>query len=302
MVARSPEMAATVHTVHRQSLREFLASKKTRQFVDHFLSHLVLLVLGLAFFLPFYWLVSTSVKPNSELFILPPKWIPSRFVWQNYPKAWNYLPFGTYFKNTLYLCAFNVIATVLSCTLTAYGFSRIRWPGRDALFLFLIATMMIPYQVTLIPTFLIFKWIGWVGSFKPLTWPALTGSAFYIFLLRQFYMTIPTELSEAAKMDGASELRIFLQVIVPLTRPAMATVALFTFLGTWTDFLGPLIYLSRESQYTLSLGLRGYLTRFGANWEMLMAGTTITVIPIVILFFFTQRTFIQGITLTGIKG
>ncbi len=279
-----------------------LTGKKAMRRLDHALSHLALIAFGLAFFLPFYWLVSTSVKPNTELFLLPPKWIPSQFVWENYPRAWNYLPFATFFKNTLYIAGFNVVATIISCTLTAYGFSRIRWPGRDTLFMVLIATIMIPYQVTLIPTFLIFKWVGWLGTFNPLTWPAFTGSAFYIFLLRQFYMTIPLELSEAAKMDGASELRVFAQVMLPLTRPAMATVALFTFLSNWQDFLGPLIYLSREDQYTISLGLRGFLNRFGANWELLMAGTTITVLPIVILFFFTQRTFIQGVTLTGIKG
>jgi multiple sugar transport system permease protein len=301
MAVRSLE-ASGAEALPRRGLREILAGKKARHYIDHGLSHLVLLITGFLFFLPFYWLVSTSVKPNDELFLLPPKWIPSRLVWENFPRAWNYIPFALYFKNTLYICAFNVVATIISCTLTAYGFSRIRWPGRDFLFMVLIATMMVPYQVTLVPTFLIFKWIGWVGSFKPLTWPAFTGTPFFIFLLRQFYMTIPLELSESAKIDGASELRIFLQIMVPLTRPAMATVALFTFLWNWNDFLGPLIYLSRQEQFTISLGLRGFLTRFGAQWELLMAGTTITVLPIVVLFFLTQRTFIQGITLTGIKG
>jgi multiple sugar transport system permease protein len=301
MAARPPEVMDMQARQPTDPRRQRLG-KKARTRLDHALSHLLLIAVGMAFFLPFYWLISTSMKPNDELFQIPIKWIPSRLVWENYPRAWNYLPFATFFRNTLYLCAFNVVGTVVSCTLTAYGFSRIKWPGRDALFIVLVATMMLPYQVTLIPTFLIFKWIGWLGSFKPLTWPAFTGAAFYIFLLRQFYMTIPVELSEAAKMDGAGEFRIFWQVMVPLTRPAMATVALFTFLGTWTDFLGPLIYLSREDQYTISLGLRGFLNRFGANWELLMAGTTITVLPIVILFFLTQRTFIQGITLTGIKG
>ena len=232
MAVRSLERSAVRASPTKRTFRDILLGKRVRRYVDHGLSHLVLLATGLAFFLPFYWLVSTSVKPNNELFLLPPKWIPSRLVWENFPRAWNYLPFATYFKNTLYICIFNVVATIVSCTLTAYGFSRIRWPGRDALFIVLIATMMIPYQVTLVPTFLIFKWIGWVGTFNPLTWPAFTGSAFYIFLLRQFYMTIPLELSEAAKMDGAGELRTFLQIMVPLTRPAMATVALFTFLAS----------------------------------------------------------------------
>jgi len=302
-MAVQPLEGSVVHEpIGRRGFREALFGKQGRYYLDQVVSHLLLLALGAAFFLPFYWLVSTSVKPNDELFLLPPKWIPSRLVWENFPRAWNYVPFATFFKNTLYICGFNVVATTISCTLSAYGFSRIRWPGRDKVFMVLIATMIVPYQVTLVPTFLIFKWLGWLGSFRPLTWPAFLGSPFYIFLLRQFYMTIPIELSESAKIDGASELRTFLQIMVPLTRPAMATVALFTFLGNWNDFLGPLIYLSREEQYTISLGLRGFLTRFGANWELLMAGTTITVLPIVVLFFFTQRTFIQGITLTGIKG
>mgnify|MGYP005852155651 CR=1 FL=1 len=302
MAARLPEGTLRLGSIGMSTAARLLASRRVRCLADRALSHLLLTVLGLAFFVPFYWLVSTSVKPNNELFLMPPRWIPSRLVWQNYPRAWSYVAFPTYFKNTLYICLFNVLAILVSCSLTAYSFSRIPWPGRDKVFLLLIATMIVPSQVTMIPTFLIFHWLGWIGTFKPLTWPAFTGSAFYIFLLRQFYMTIPLELSESARIDGASELRVFLQIMVPLTRPAVATVALFTFLGNWSDFLGPLIYLKREEQYTISLGLRGFLNRFGANWELLMAGTTITVLPIVVLFFFTQRTFIQGVTLTGIKG
>ena len=190
---------------------------------------------------------------------------------------------------------------MISCSLAAYGFARIRWPGRDALFFVLIATLMIPSGVTLIPSFLIFRALGWVGSFNPLTWPALTGNAFYIFLLRQFFLTIPQELSAAAKIDGANEFQTFWQIILPLARPALAAVSLFTFLANWNDFIGPLIYLGNKDQYTLALGLYGFLGRVRTEWGMLMAASAIMIAPVMILFFFTQRTFIQGITTTGLK-
>jgi multiple sugar transport system permease protein len=265
-------------------------------------SHAVLIALSLLFALPFVWLVSTSLKPTSQLFRLPPEWIPRPFTWSNYPQALTYIPFFLYLRNTLYIAVFNVIGTLISCSLAAYGFARIRWPGRNVFFFILIATLMIPYQVTLIPTFLIFRQIGWIGSFNALTWPSLTGSAFFIFLLRQFYLTIPQELSSAAKIDGASEFQIYWRIILPLSKPALASVALFTFNANWNDLLGPLIFLNDESHYTLALGLYGFLSRVRTEWGMLMAASTVMVVPIIVLFFLTQRTFIQGITLTGMKG
>ncbi len=265
-------------------------------------AHILLIALSLLFALPFVWLVSTSLKPTEQLFRLPIEWIPRPFTWSNYPQALTYIPFFLYLRNTLYIALFNVAGTLISCSLVAYGFARIRWPGRNALFFVLIATLMIPYQVTLIPTFLIFRQIGWVGSFNALTWPSLTGSAFFIFLLRQFYLTIPQELSAAAKIDGASEFQIYRRIILPLSKPALAAVALFTFNANWNDLLGPLIYLNDESHYTLALGLYGFLSRVRTEWGMLMAASTVMVTPIIVLFFLTQRTFIQGITLTGIKG
>ncbi len=265
-------------------------------------SHAVLLIMSVAFALPFFWLLSSSLKPESQLFHLPPEWIPHPFVWGNYPKALTYIPYATYFKNTLYICAFNLVAAILSASFVAYGFSRIRWPGRDVLFIILIATMMIPYPVTMIPTYIIFRWLHWINTFNPLTWPALTGSAFFIFLMRQFYMTIPIELSEAAKIDGSSELGIYARIMLPLSKPALATVGLFSFMWNWNDFLGPLIYLDKKDKYTIALGLYGFLSRQGSKWALLMAASTVTIAPVIIVFFFAQRTFIQGITLTGIKG
>ena len=264
-------------------------------------AHSVLIVLAAVFAIPFIWLLSTSLKPTEQLFKLPPEWIPRPFMWSNYAEATTFIPFFLYLKNTVYITVFNVVAMLISCSLVAYGFARIQWPGRDALFFVLIATLMIPGAVLLIPTFIIFRNLGWVGTPHPLTWPAFAGNAFYIFLLRQFYLTIPRELSSAAKIDGASEFQTYWLIILPLSRAALAAVALFTFLANWNDFIGPLIYLSDKSQFTLAIGLYGFLSRVKTEWGLLMAAATLMVSPVIVLFFFTQRTFIQGITMTGLK-
>ncbi len=274
---------------------------RRRQWRRRLFGHLLLIVLGAVFTIPFFWLISTSLKPPEQLFKLPPEWIPNPFLWSNYLRATTFIPFFQYFGNTLYITIFNVIASLISCSLVAYGFARIQWPGRDGLFMILISTLMIPGAVTLIPTFIIFRNLGWIGTPNPLTWPAFTGNAFYIFLLRQFFLTIPRELSSAAKIDGASELQIYWRIIIPLSRAALAAVALFTFMANWNDFLGPLIYLSDKSQFTLAIGLYGFLSRVRTEWGLLMAASTIMISPVIVLFFFTQRTFIQGITMTGIK-
>jgi multiple sugar transport system permease protein len=266
------------------------------------LSHVVLLLIGLFFALPFYWLVSTALKPDTQIFQMPPVWIPHPVHWENYPRALTYIPFALYTWNTLKICFFSVLGTVLSCSLVAYSLSKIRWRGRDPVFYSLIATMILPGQVTMIPTFAIFKGLHWIGTPLPLIVPSFFGGAFSIFLLRQFFMTIPNELSDAAKIDGCTEFGIYRQVILPLAKPALATVGLFTFIGAWNDFLGPLLYLNDERTYTLSMGLQRFVSQHGAEWAMLMAASTVMTIPIIILFFFAQRTFIQGITLTGIKG
>ena len=264
--------------------------------------HALLIVIGVLFIIPFVWLVSTSLKPAKQIFLLPPQWIPDPFTWSNYPEALTYIPFFQYMGNTFYIALFNVIALTLSSSFIAYGFARIPWPGRNVVFSIVIATLMIPYAVTLIPTFLIFRKLGWVGTYNPLTVPALFGDAFSIFLLRQFYMTIPQELSEAARIDGASEYAIYWRIILRLAKPALATVALFTFMANWNDLLGPLIYLSDKKTYTLALGMNGFFSRAGTEWALLMAASTVMILPIILLFFFAQRTFIEGVTLTGIKG
>ncbi len=286
----------------RRRQQNWRLRKRIRWLLSQTAAHIILVLMGLVFSIPFLWLLTSSLKPNPQLFQIPPVWIPSPFVWSNYPRALTFIPYFNYLKNTTYICAFNVLATLISCSFIAYGFSRIQWPGREALFMVLIATMMLPYPVTMIPQFLIFRWLGWVNTFAPLTWPAFTGSAFFIFLLRQFYMSIPMELSDAARIDGCSEYGIYGRIVLPLARPALATVGLFSFLGNWNDFLGPLIYLNDREKYTIALGLYGFLSTRRTEWALLMAAATVTILPVIVLFFFTQRTFIQGIALTGIKG
>lgn len=237
--------------------------------------YVALIVLGVAFILPFFWLVSTSLKPDDQLFRFPPIWIPNPIKWSNYPEALNYIPFGLYLANTLTIAIPATIGAVLSSSLVAYGFSRIKWPGRDVVFFILVSTMMLPYQVTMIPLFLVFRNLGWVGTFKPLIIPGFLGAPFFIFLLRQFYMTLPMELSDAARIDGCSEFGIYTRIVLPLSKPALATVGLFSFMAHWNDFLAPLIYLEDDAKYTLALGLQQFQRQFGMEWGMLMATSVV---------------------------
>lgn len=265
------------------------------------LAHVVLIALAIVFVAPFYWLVATSLKTDRQIFQVT-TWYPHPVMWSNYTRAVHYIPFARYTVNTLMICFASIVGTVLSCSLVSYSFARIAWKGRDALFIVVLATLMLPGQVTMIPVFLIFKWLHWIGTYKPLVVPTFFGSAFYVFLLRQFFRSIPGELSESARMDGASEFSIYSRIIMPLSKPALATVALFTFIGAWTDFMGPLLYLNDPDKYTLSIGLQQFVSQHGAEWSMLMAASTIMAFPIIVLYFLAQKTFVEGITLTGIKG
>lgn len=267
-----------------------------------FAGHAALLLLSCVALLPFAWMVGTSLKPEAQVFAPGLEIIPRTFVWQNYPVALAYIPFGLYALNTLMIASAAALAVVISSSLTAYSFARLRWPGRDVVFFVLLATLMLPHQVTMLPVFVIFKKLGWIGGFRPLIVPAMFGSAFFIFLLRQFFMTIPRELSDAAKIDGASEFGIWRMVMLPLSKPALTTVALFTFMGAWNDFLGPLMYLNDDRTYTLSLGLQQFVTQHGAQWNLLMAASVVMTAPIILLWFLGQKTFVQGVTLTGVKG
>ena len=283
---------------------------KARHPLSRMIVHVILIGGSLVFLFPLLWMITTSLKPVEETMLTPPRWIPSSWQFVNYARAvtygsdvLGYVPFLEYGKNTLLLCVLVVVGAVISNSLIAYGFARLQWPGRDVFFGITLATMMIPFPVLMVPMFGLFRELGWVGTFRPLWVPACFGSAFSIFLLRQFFLTIPRELSDAAVVDGCSEFQVFRHIIVPLARPALAVVALFQFLFTWNDFLGPLIYVTDQRMFTLSLGLQFYQSQHGGTeWHLLMAASTIIVLPIIVLFFFTQRTFIQGVAVTGIKG
>jgi len=258
---------------------------------------------ALAFLAPFAWMISTSLKPLNETMSIPPRWLPQDPQWRNYPEAIHAMGhFWRYAGNSLFVCALSVAGTTISSSLAAYGFSRIEWKGRDKIFLVLLATMMIPFPVLMVPIYGLFKDLGWIGTFKPLWVPTFFAGSFNVFLLRQFFLTLPKDMSEAARIEGCSELQIFLHIILPLARPALLVVALFQFMFTWNDFLGPLIYLTDEKSFTLALGLQSFQSQNGGtSWNYLMAASTLVVLPVIVLFFFTQRSFIEGIASTGGK-
>lgn len=265
-------------------------------------AYLVCLGLGLGYVFPLYWTIVTALKRDEEIFLFPPTWLPAIPQWGNFLAATQYIPFWRYMANTSLVSGLTVIGTVVSCSLIAYGFSHIDWRGRDTVFLGYLATLMLPTQVTMIPLYIVFRRFGMVGTYLPLILPAFFGNALYVFLLRQFLLTIPAELSDAARIDGSSLLGIFLRIMLPLLKPALATVALFAFVATYRYFLGPLIYLTNQEQWTISLGLKMFQNMYGAQWQLMMAASTLTMLPTIALFLMAQRTFIEGIALTGIKG
>jgi multiple sugar transport system permease protein len=278
--------------------------------VQRITSHASLWIIALMFTAPFVWMVSTSLKTISQAMGDPPVLVPDPVMVENYSRVIHHdrLDFPLYARNTLVIAALAVAGTVLSSSLVAYGFARIRFRGRSFIFVVMLATMMIPFPVLMVPLYVVFKWFGdhtgieMLGTARPLWLPAWFGSAFNIFLLRQFFATVPEDLSEAARIDGCSEFGIYWRIMLPLARPALAVVALFTFMATWNDFLGPLIYLQRPEQWTLSLGLQGFQSQLGgAEWPLMMAASVLVIVPVVVLFFLTQRTFIQGIATTGLK-
>ncbi len=342
-----------------------------RRGVGALAAHLTIIAIGLFFFVPFLWMLSTALKSDQDVFRVPPTWLPhdnlqvtvngqrvpvyevdlegetkrlallsiaegyGTFVdpanpaetiqvrmkfarpilvpgprWQNFPDAMNRatrpglgVNFWTYIKNSLIIAVFAIIGTLVSCAPAAYGFARVRWPGRELVFLIVLSTMMLPFQVTMIPLYIVFTdKLKWGNTFLPLIVPTFFGNGFDIFLLRQFFRTIPEELCDAARVDGASEFRIFWSIVLPLSVPVLATITVFTFLWAWNDFQGPLLYLTDPRKFTMALGLQDFQGQHSVAWNLLMAAAAVFTIPIVILFFFAQRTFIQGVKLTGLKG
>ena len=264
--------------------------------------HLLLLIGAFFFVVPLVFMLSTSLKALRQIALFPPELIPDPVIWRNYSEVFHYAPMHRYFFNTLYLVLPAVGGAVFTSSLAAYAFARLRAPGKNVIFLILLSTMMVPAFVTMIPTYILFARLGWVGGFKPLVIPYLAGNAFFVFLLRQFFLTIPQELEDAAYIDGSSRLRTYAGIVLPLAKPVLATVTIFAFMASWNEYMGPLIYLSNKDQYVLSLGLQVFTQVQRQEWGLLMAASTMMVAPVILLFFLAQKHFVQGITMSGIKG
>lgn len=290
-------MEATLPLSRRTSQR-----REWRTRLSTGVTYLLLTGLGFLFALPFLWMVTSSLKVEADIWNYPPTWIPEPVMWTNYPEALELMNFSRLLRNTVLITGVNMIGTLLSCTWVVYGFARFKFPGRDFLFLLLLTTMMLPAQVTMIPLFILFRELNWLNTFFPLIVPAFFGNAFFIFLLRQFFMTIPTELDDAAKIDGCSYVGIWWRILLPLSKPALATVAIFTFIGTWNDFLLPLIYLNDQNKFTLTLGLATFRGLYDTQWGYLMAASIVVLLPCLVVFFLAQRSFVEGITFSGLQG
>ena len=278
-----------------------MLGKKRTVFFQIMVQILITLV-SVSFLLPFLWMVTTSLKGDTSLFEIPPKWIPDEFVWSNYPKALTSIPFLRYTLNTIFVTVVSTTGTVLSSAIVGYSFARLRWWGKKFCFTLLLSTMMIPSHVTMIPLYMTYTKLGWINTYLPLIVQPFFGSAFSIFLLKQFFQGIPHELSESARIDGCGELGIFARIVLPLCKPALASVAIFGFVFAWNDFMNPLIYINDVDLYTLSVGLRAFQQKYLTQWNYLMAASIVSMIPTLILFFCFQKYFIEGISMSGIKG
>lgn len=274
---------------------------RARLIWDRIAVRIFLVVMSLAFLLPLYWMVITSVKSNEELGITPSTIWPEAWHWENYVDAFEAFPFATFFGNSLIITILSVLGSVLSCLIAAYGFACIEWRGREKVFYLVLATLFIPFPIAIIPSFDLFAWLGWINTFLPLIVPNFLGSAFFIFLLRQFLLQIPKDHLDAARVDGASEWQILWRIVLPMSLPAVAAVAIFTAIGSWNDFIGPLLYLQDESRQTLAIGIQAFRTSHDIQFNQLMAASLMILLPLVILFFAAQRYFIRGITLGSFK-
>ncbi len=277
-------------------------SKGTRRGLQLVGVYAIILLSALLTVIPFMWMVSTSLKTRDQLYIFPPEWIPSPINLESYTILFDPLPFDTFFFNSTMIAVLSTVGTLLACSLAAYAFARLRFPGRDVVFGLLLATMMIPGQVLLLPLFILYKNINWLDTLYPLWVPAFFGSAFGTFLLRQFFLTLPSELTDAAKIDGCSHFGIYWRIILPLAGPGLATLGIFSFMGSWNSFLVPLIVISKISLRTVPLGLAALQDSNEIRLNAVMAASTLSVLPILIVFFFAQKYFVQGVVLTGIKG
>lgn len=279
-----------------------IQSKQIKKTIVTYCIYAMLIILSISFLLPFFWMISTSLKSRAQLWTAEMVWIPSPILWSNYAEAFTMLPFGRYFSNTFFIAFCNVAGQMLSCSLAGFGFARLRFPGKKILFVLLMSTMMIPDIVTLIPKFIYFSKLGWTDSFLPLVVPKFFATAFYTFLMRQFFMTMPYELDEAARIDGCSNWRIYWNILMPLAIPSLTAIAVFTFMASWNDYLGPMIYLQNEKHYTVSIGLSFFRGAKHTDWQYLMAASAICMVPCLAVFAVAQKYIIGGIAMSGMKG
>lgn len=277
--------------------------KPAQHYIQRTFQYMVMVILSVVFLVPFIWLISTSLKEQGQVFAYPPVWIPDPVKWSNYSEALNRAPLLRWLFNTTVITFLAIVGNVLTSSMVAFGFARLRFPGRNFLFMLLLSTMMLPQIVTLIPRFMLFRALGWLDTFLPMVVPPFFGGgAFNIFLVRQFYLTIPTDYDDAARIDGASNWAIWWRILIPLSKPVLIAIGIFSFVYHWEDFLNPLIFLFSEDMKTLALGLRAFVDPQDASWHISMAASMFLLMPVIILFFIGQRYFIHGVTMTGLKG
>lgn len=290
-------------SVRLRWLPNWFKTLKGRRIAFEVVMHVILLSIGVSMLIPFAWLVSTSLKAPGREFIFPPQWIPDPVMWSNYLEALTVQPFHLFFGNTITVAVLATLGTVLTGSLVGYAFARLRFPGRDFLFTVLLSTMMLPNVIVIIPKFVLFRHLGWIDTLYPLIVPWwFGGHPFYIFLFRQFFLTLPTELDDAARIDGASNFRIWWQIVLPLSKPVVATVGLLCFIARWNEFLEPLIYINSIKRRTLALALQAFSGLYSSEPNLMMAAATTMIVPILVLFFLAQRYFVSGVATTGLSG
>jgi multiple sugar transport system permease protein len=292
---------ATLSTLPTNTPPQHTTKDRYRKYLGSTMLHCALIACALTMIIPFFWLVSTSLKELSQIFNLPPNWIPDPFVWSNYPDSWNALPFGRAYWNSFYIAAIVVTSQLLTCSMAGYAFARINFPFRDTVFILFLATLMIPHQITIIPLYLIMRDLGWLDTHLALIVPPSLFSAFGVFLMRQFIKSLPEELEESAILDGANRWRIYWQIIIPLIKAPLAALAIFSFLGQWNNFFNPNIFLSTPERFTIPLLLNQFRGLYVTDYALMMAAATIAVVPVLVIYLLGQRYIIEGVALTGLK-
>jgi multiple sugar transport system permease protein len=297
-MAEAPQVLDSLETRTRPQVRP----RQRRIRLRNIVLHIILSTFAFFMVLPFLWMLSTSLKSPGDVFIFPPEWIPDPIMWSNYSKSWTIKPMGLAYLNSIKISTVNTVGTLFTSSLAAFAFAKLRFRGQHILFLILLATLMIPVQVTLIPLYILFKWINWIDTHWPLIVPAILTNAYGVFLLRQFFMGLPSELGDAGQIDGCNPFQIYWHIYLPLSVPALVTLGIFAFLFHWNGFLLPLIYLNSQNKFTIPLMLASFQGAYTTDWELLMAAATIALIPVIVVYIFGQRYFVSGIALTGLKG